>query len=98
MIRIPPAWIPETLEIYKVPLQPFGRNYAYMSLHRDQREAGYRTVLVDKDKFLAIWDKHNIIETKFLENDRKLPLADIGFSRGPLNPVPMAEVGHIHNN
>ncbi len=97
-MKIPPAWMPEILEIYKVPLHPFGQNYAYMSLHRDQREAGYRTVLVDKDKFLNIWDKHNIIETKFLEKDRKLPLADIGFSHGPFNPVPMAEVGYICNN
>lgn len=100
MNEIPPVWRPRTIELYEIPVRPYGRWNVYMRLYPKQKDSGYEAVLVEADRFFAIWDKHNVLTPDSLEKDRKLRAGDTGFhfSQGCRNPVPLAEVGFVINN
>ena len=99
MADIPPDLIPTIIELYKIPVRPYSTRYAYMWLHPDQKEAGYKAVLVEADRFLDVWDKHNVMKNAPLATDRRLleGWADVGFTKGANNPVPLAQVAYIQD-
>lgn len=90
----------EIIELYKIPVRPYGTRYAYMRLYPEQKKSGYEAVFVETERFVAIWDKHFVDVSQPLATDYKLQSGwtDFYFVKGADAPVPLAEVAHIRDD
>lgn len=83
--------------IFEIPLEK--ENPVFMCVdEEDYQGDGYKTVVVEADRFLKLWRNDDFHVDVSMGNpqswrkDYKFKYAEDGFARGVNNPVPLAEV------
>lgn len=97
MSSLPAVYLPQKIDLLKIPLWKPDHRFVYMRLTEEQKRCGYVSVIVDSARFLDHWNcpcQKNIASMK---NDRRLleGHAESGFAEGCYNPVPLAAIGCI---